>query len=357
MSAEQLPLLFDGHNDLLLRLLEMEGEDTYKHVLNGYDSGHLDLPRMKKGGFGGGLFAVFVPSPGEKGTGSNINEMSGSQYDLPLPPEISAKEALPVVISMIAILNRLERESKGRIKVCVTAAEIQECFNSGVIAAVIHLEGAEAIDKDFDSLEVLYRAGLRSIGPVWSRPTLFGHGVPFRYPSSPDIGPGLTDLGKKLVKKCNQLGIVVDLSHLNEAVFWDVAKISDAPLVATHSNAHTFCHHSRNLTDKQLAAIGESDGIVGLNLATVFIREDGQMSEDTSIEELLRHMDHLIEHVGIDGVGFGSDFDGATIPGKIKDVAGLVNLRHAMKAHGYDKETMNKLYHGNWLRVLKRSLK
>ena len=77
MSAEQLPLLFDGHNDLLLRLLKMEGEDTYKYVLNGYDTGHLDLPRMKKGGFGGGLFAVFVPSSGEKGTGSNVYEMSG----------------------------------------------------------------------------------------------------------------------------------------------------------------------------------------------------------------------------------------------------------------------------------------
>ncbi len=357
MSVNQFPLLFDGHNDLLLRLFEMENEGAHHLFLSGYDSRHLDLPRMKKGGFGGGLFAVFVPSPKEKDADPEDEDMSGPKYDLPLPPEISVHEALPVALGMIAILNRIERESKGRVKICVTAEEIRKCFDSGVIAVVMHFEGAEAIDKEFNSLEVLYRAGLRSIGPVWSRSNQFGHGVPFRFPSSGDIGSGLTDLGRELVRICNQFGIVVDLSHLNEAGFWDVAKISDAPLIASHSNAHALCPQSRNLTDGQLAAIGESEGIVGVNFATVFIRADGQTNADTSLDELLRHMDHLIEHVGITGVGFGSDFDGATIPAKIKDVTGLVNLRQAMTAHGYDKETMDMLCHGNWLRVLEQTFK
>ena len=114
---------------------------------------------------------------------------------------------------------------------------------------------------------------------------------------------------------------MIDLSHLNEKGFWDVARLSDAPLVATHSNAHAICPHSRNLTDKQLAAIRESRGMVGVNFATSFIRPDGRRNDDTPLEEMIRHMDHLIEHVGVDGVGLGSDFDGATIPAEIGDVA------------------------------------
>ena len=125
----------------------------------------------------------------------------------------------------------------------------------GSLAAVLHIEGAEAIDPELDALEVLHAAGLRSLGPVWSRPNLFGHGVPFRFPSSPDTGPGLTDAGKALVRACNELRLMLDLSHLNEAGFWDVAALSQAPLVASHSNAHALCPCSRNLTDKQLDAI------------------------------------------------------------------------------------------------------
>ncbi len=106
-----------------------------------------------------------------------------------------------------------------------SAADIRECLANGVIAALLHIEGAECIDRDMVALEVLHAAGLRSIGPVWSRSNIFGHGVPFRYPSSPDTGPGLTEAGKDLVKACNRLGMVVDLSHMNEKGFWDVAEI------------------------------------------------------------------------------------------------------------------------------------
>jgi microsomal dipeptidase-like Zn-dependent dipeptidase len=114
--------------------------------------------------------------------------------------------------------------------------------------------------------------GLRSLGPVWSLSNAFGHGVPFLCPSSPDTGPGLTDVGKELTRACNRLRILIDLSHLNERGFWDVAAISKAPLVATHSNAHALSPHSRNLTDKQLTAIGETGGMVGVNFATSYLR-------------------------------------------------------------------------------------
>ena len=355
MSRDRNPLIFDGHNDLVLRLLEISGSERCGNFFEGRKKGHLDFPRMKTGGFGGGLFALYISS--RKKDDSDSREMIAREYDLPLPEEIPVHVALPVILAETATLSRLESESEGRIKICVSAADIRHCFQNGVIAVVLHLEGAEAIDDEFNNLEVLYRAGLRSVGLVWSRPSRFGHGVPFRFPGSPDTGPGLTPLGRELVRECNRHHMVVDVSHLNEAGFWDVAKITDAPIVATHSNCHALCSHSRNLTDRQLAAIGESGGIVGVNFATAFIREDGQMREDTDLDDLLRHFDHLIEHVGIDGVGFGTDFDGARIPGEIGDATGLCRLRTVMKQHGYDEETMVKLCHGNWFRVLEETLK
>ncbi|MCF6320534.1 MAG: dipeptidase [Rhizobiaceae bacterium] len=353
MTNNQLPLIFDGHNDILLRLYKMGEKHVHRKFLNGDNKGHLDLPRMRKGGFGGGFFAIYIPS--DLSLEELIAEMSKPRYDVALPAEIPFKEALPVAVKQAAILARIERESEGAVKICHNARQIRQCLNTGVLAVIMHIEGAEAIGEDFSGLDVLYNAGLRSIGPVWSRPTRFGHGVPFRFPSSPDTGPGLSDLGKELITLCNHYKIVVDLAHLNEAGFWDVAKNSDAPLIATHSNAHAICPHSRNLTDKQLAAIRESGGIVGLNFATSAVRTDGQSTPETTIEEMLRHFDYLIEHLGIDGVAIGSDFDGATISNEIKDVAGLPNLRQAMRAHGYDEDMMVKLCHENWLNVLERT--
>jgi membrane dipeptidase len=220
---------------------------------------------------------------------------------------------------------------------------------------VLHIEGAEAIDPEFALLEVLYAGGLRSLGPVWSRPNAFGHGVPFRCPSSPDTGPGLTDLGKELIRRCNQLGILVDLSHLNERGFWDVAAISNAPLVATHSNAHALCPHSRNLTDQQLAAIRDTGGLVGVNFATSFLRADGRQDADTPADLVIAHVDHLVAQLGEDGVGFGSDFDGATIPAGIKNAAGLPVLVEIMRARGFGDELIEKICYRNWLRVLRKT--
>ncbi|PCI05618.1 MAG: peptidase [Hyphomicrobiales bacterium] len=355
MDANRLPLIFDGHNDILLRLYMMNETGAQRHFIEGRDNGHLDMPRIKEGGFGGGFFAIYVPSPAAKG--DRYAQMRNPTYDLPLPDEIPVEEALGVTLAMVAILSRIERDSNGAAKICLTAADIRHCLETDTLAMLMHIEGAEAIDKDFNSLEVLHRAGLRSIGPVWSRPTKFGHGVPFRYPSTGDIGPGLTDLGKELIKAQNHFNMVIDLSHLNEAGFWDVAKLSDAPLVATHSNAYAICPHARNLTDKQLAAIRESEGMVGLNFACAFLRPDGQMRSDVTLDEMLRHLDHLIEHVGEDGVGIGTDFDGALVPEPIKDVVGFNVLRAAMRDHGYGEELMIKLCHGNWLRVLEKTLK
>jgi membrane dipeptidase len=163
----------------------------------------------------------------------------------------------------------------------------------------------------------------------------------------------LTDAGRELVRACNRLGILVDLSHLNEAGFWDVAALSTAPLVASHSNAHALCAASRNLTDAQLDAIRDSNGLAGVNFAVTFLREDGSLVPDTPITEIVRHIDYFVERMGIDHVAFGSDFDGAEIPAELGGAAGLPKLVDALRAAGYDDDALAKLTHGNWLRVLR----
>ncbi|WP_022704819.1 dipeptidase [Pseudorhodobacter ferrugineus] len=350
MTANLHPPIFDGHNDVLLKLYRAGGVSAAASFLTGC-AGAVDVPAAKAGGFAGGFFAVYVPSPTDLAL--KFEEMTKPEYQLVLPDEIPYADAIPVVMAQSAILFEMER--LGALKICRTVADIRAAMAAGIMAAIFHIEGAEAIDPDFHTLEVLYQSGLRSIGPVWSRPTIFGHGVPFRYPSSPDTGDGLTDTGKRLVKRCNDLGIMLDLSHLNEAGFWDVARLSDAPLVATHSNAHVICPHSRNLTDKQLAAIKDSDGMVGLNFAVAFLRDDGKMLADVPMSQMIRHLDHLIAQVGEDRVGLGSDYDGAVVPQDVTRVSGLPVLRDAMEQHGYGAALIAKLCHGNWLRVLEKT--
>jgi membrane dipeptidase len=346
--------VFDGHNDILLRLLRAP-EKRAAIWLTGEGRGHLDLPRMKAGGFAGGFFAIYIPSPVAHDALDFEAMMDNPPYAVPLPALIGHEAAQPVALAMAAHLLWMERASEGQFKVCRTVAEIRACLAAGVIAGIMHMEGAEAIDPGLDALYAFHAMGLRSIGPVWSRPTVFGHGVPFAFPSSPDTGPGLTEAGLDLIRACNELKIMVDLSHLNEKGFNDVARISDAPLVATHSNAHDVTPSSRNLTDRQLAMIRESNGMVGLNFATVFLRPDGRKSPDMGWEPVLRHLDHLLANLGEDRVGLGSDFDGATLPQGIGDVTGLPALQAAMRAHGYGEALIAKISHQNWLALLDRT--
>ncbi|MHB9144871.1 MAG: dipeptidase [Symbiobacteriia bacterium] len=345
------PLVIDGHNDSLLNLyLPERGQG--RQFLERSTVGHLDLPRAKQGGLGAGFFAIFAPGPKRPDDTITFTERG---YEMPLALPLERGPALEMTVDMMALLFRLEEQSKGRMRVVRTVAELQECLDSDCLGAILHFEGAEVIDPDLGALEVFYRAGLRSLGLVWSRPNAFGHGVPFRYPESPDTGPGLTDAGRDLVRACNRLGILVDVSHLNERGFWDVAGLSTAPLVATHSAAHAICPSTRNLTDRQLDAIRDSDGLVGMNFEVCAVRPDGDDIPDTPLDVLVNEVDYLVDRLGIDRVAFGADFDGATMPREIGDVTGLPKLLAALNARGYDAAALAKLAHGNWLRVLAKT--
>jgi len=343
---------FDGHNDVLLRLIRHARENPEASFLEGSASGHLDLPRARRGGFVGGLFALYSPSS----RNLNFSGMKGDHYDLPLPPPLELSEAREPVIEMLSTLLRIERASAGQVVICRDTGAIRSAISIGSLAVVIHIEGAEAIDSELKFLDILYACGLRSLGPVWSRPNIFGHGTPMRFPGSPDSGPGLTEAGERLVRRCNELGIMIDLSHITEAGFWDVARLTTVPLVATHSNVHAICKVSRNLTARQLDAIRDSGGIVGVNFATSFLRPDGQMRRDTPIDHVVAHIEALLERMGEAHVGIGSDFDGAIIPDGIGSVAGLQTLYDALRARGHSEELLTRIGSTNWLDVLGRTI-
>ena len=334
-------LAFDGHNDVLSRLHEAGGDN--EAFLHGGGGGHLDLPLAREGGLAGGLFAVFPCSPFR-----GAQDERTVDYARPL----EQAEALTDARAMVDRLAQIEEESDGGLRTVRDTRELDGCLEDGALAAVLHMEGAEAIGPGLEELHELHEAGLRSLGITWSRPTRFGHGVPFEFPGGPDTGPGLTEDGRALVRACNELGAVVDTSHLNERGFWDVAEITGSPLVASHSNAHALCPSPRNLTDDQLRAIGESGGLAGLNFHVGFMREDGADDPDTPLSTLAAHAAHMAEVAGVQSVALGSDFDGAVMPLELADASRLPALFDALREFGFGQADLELIALGNWRRVL-----
>src|SRR5436305_3290396 len=206
---------------------------------------------MRAAGVRGGIFSVFTPSPGEDGW-ELVPREDGV---LEVAPAAAVDHGAAAAYATAVAGRLLALERAGLVRVARVVGDLDRAFDGqGPPVAVLHLEGAEAIDPRLESLDTWYAAGLRSLGPVWSRPNAFGHGVPFVSPCTPDTGPGLTEAGRALVRRCAELGIMIDLSHLNEAGFWDVARMDVGPLVASHSAVHALCAASRNLVDAQLDA-------------------------------------------------------------------------------------------------------
>ena len=231
---------------------------------------------------------------------------------------------------------------------------LQACLESDVLGAILHFEGLTAMGRDPAWLGEYYRKGLRSVGPIWSRDNLLGY---VTTPDPAEARRGLTDLGRQAVRECNRLGILVDVSHMNEAGFRDTARITEAPLVATHSNAYALCPHCRNLRDWQLDAIRDSGGLAGVTFCVAFLRQDLGTSAETPLEAVVRHVEAIAARIGIDHVGFGSDFDGARIPREIGDARGYLRLIEALRRHGFDDDSIAKVTHGNWVRVLRETWK
>ena len=334
--------VFDGHNDALTR-------EDHAGLVSGRDGGHLDLPRMRAGGLRGGIFAVFTESPNFDWT--LVERDDGVREYAPAQP-ISQLEAAASATCAAGRLAAMERAGHVRIVRSVSDLDAVHADDDGPPATVLHIEGAEAIDPELEALEHWYAAGLRSLGPVWSRSNAFGHGVPFIFPASPDTGPGLTPAGHALVARCAELGIMVDLSHLNAQGFWDVARAEPGPLVASHSGVHALAASTRNLTDEQLDAIGSSDGLVGIIYGCQFIRADLNDDADTPLSVIAQHAAYVAERIGVRHVALGSDFDGTRIPNELGDVTGLPKLLDALRDAGFSDADLDAIAWENWRRVL-----
>jgi membrane dipeptidase len=290
--------VFDGHNDVLL---------AERSFADASDEGHLDLARARAGGFAGGFFAIFTPHP--------------DGYAPDGEPEPPVEHDLAIGHTFASIRKLLALERAGAVRVARSPGDLEL---GGPVLAVMHIEGAEAID-----------AGLRSVGPTWSRPNAFAHGVTSE--------GGLTDAGRALVRACEELGILVDLSHLNERSFWDVAAIAERPLVVTHACAAALTPHERNLTDRQLDAVGESGGVVGVCFHDEFA---GPRRED-----IARHVHYIAERIGPQHVALGSDFDGCDLPGGLR---GAQDLPLVLDDLGWEEPELRLVAHENFLRVLRQ---
>ncbi|MBV8429615.1 MAG: dipeptidase [Solirubrobacterales bacterium] len=333
--------VFDGHNDALTR-------EDHDLIVAGRPDGHLDLPRLRQGGVRGAIFAIFSGGGRLKDrTVPRDDAVLEFEYAAPLDHVLAAADATAVA----GRLARLERD--GHLRMGRTGADLDRAQeDDGPPVAVLHLEGAEAIDPDLEALDFWYEAGLRSLGPVWSRANAFAWGVPFISPSSPDLGPGLTAAGRALVRRCAELGILVDVSHLNEAGFWDLAALEAGPIVASHAAAHALCPASRNLTDAQLDAIGASGGLVGIVFATPFLRLDFADDPDTPLGLIAEHARYVAERIGPEHVALGSDFDGATIPREVGGADGMPRVLEGLRQVGFSAGEVDGIAWNNWRRVL-----
>jgi membrane dipeptidase len=321
MSAEELrriPII-DGHTDYLLSLTH-----TGRSFLEESTIGHVDLPRARKGNIGAMISAVFLPS------------------------ELLPTHALIETLRAVDLLKRTVVASDGQMELIRGYDQLVSCLDRRVFGAIMHFEGAEAIDPEFVVLRLAYELGLRSLGLVWSRPTIFAEGV-----GPENHGHGLTGLGRELVKQCNNMGILIDVSHLNEPGFWDVIAESTKPIVASHSNARAVCDHERNLTDRQITELAKNGGLMGINYAVGFLVEGARSGSEVPLGVLVDHIDHIVNLVGIEHVALGSDYDGAGVPDALKDAAHDWAIVEELARRGYDDDAIAKICRDNWLRVFK----
>jgi membrane dipeptidase len=328
----------DGHNDALLRVWRRGGRLTQR-----VDDGHLDVPRMREGGIVAGFFAVFVPARDDEPEDPRAVVLpTADGYEVPQEAPLPFARAVRIADELVGIAER-------DLRIVRTIEELERWDDTP--GAILHFEGAEPIDPQLENLGSWYERGLRSLGVVWSRPNAFGHGVPFRYPGTPDAGPGLTAAGRALVASCNELGIVVDLAHATERTFFDTVRVSNAPLVVTHGGAHALCPIPRSLTDAQLDALRDSGGVVGIVFDTVMTRRDGDLVLDTPLSTIASHIEYVAGRIGIEHVALGSDFDGCFPPAALDDAGKMQAIFDELD---WSKEELAALGHGNWLRVLRK---
>lgn len=313
--------IVDGHCDTLWAA-PRQGRDWTEEA----SSGHADLPRLMRAGVRIQFMALFSdPAHREPGYALKALEMIGTFYR---GIEAAAQRGAGPV-GVVRTRNDVDRAATG-------------------FRALLSIEGGEAIGTSLDALYAFYQLGVRALGLVWNHPNALADGV-----GAGDAARGLTSFGEEVVKALQELGMLVDVSHLAEKGFWDVIRIARAPVVASHSNAKALCPHRRNLTDEQIKAIAGTGGVVGVNFYPPFLAPTGS----ATIDDVARHIEHIAEVGGIDAVGLGSDFDGFDgCPKGLDDVTRLPELADVLRRRGFSPDEVERVMGGNWVRLLRTTL-
>ena len=342
--------ILDGHNDGLKKAY-LTGES----ILSESNRGQFDVPRAMRAGLRGGVCAILTPSerPEEREFGWGL-KLTEDGWQVQPSTEVTFEFASRFVDDVLdAVLDPL---ATSELAMLVNSFDdLAWCMENDRFGVILHLEGAEAIRRDLSNLDYFHERGLRSLGIVWSRPNAFGYGTRFKFPSRPDGDPGLTEAGRRLVRRCNELKIGIDLAHITEMGFWDTAGITDAPLVVSHSGAHAVCPSSTNLLDSQIDEIGKSEGVVGIIFDVLSTRPDGRMETNSSLDFIVDHIEYIANRIGIGGVAFGSDFDGGQMPAGLSTVENMPLLLERLESRGFRTKDIQSIAFGNWMRVWERT--
>jgi membrane dipeptidase len=315
-------IVVDTHCDLLLHLVPVGYRQAEPRRLGERSNhGHIDLPRLVEGGVKCQTFAIW-------GTQEN------------------SSWALRMTLQMIDVFKREIAINEGIIHVR-SYDEIINVNKTGKVAALLSMEGSEALSSDLGILRIFYELGVRMMSLTWNWRTPFADGL---YASR--ARSKLTDLGIEALCEIERLGIVYDVSHLSDSCFWDVVEVKKGPFIASHSNCRAVCDHPRNLTDDMIKALADHGGVVGVNFSPKFVDK-----EKATVERVVDHIDHIVDLVGADYVGIGSDFDGIqSTPEDLEDASKIPNITRVMVKRGYSDENINKILGGNHLRVFKKVL-
>lgn len=324
----------DMHCDSLSVLLFTDPEEA-----NLYHSKAtmVDFERMKQAGQLAQFFAVFMPFPG-------AFEVFGAE---PMDDEAY------IQILRSYLLKNVEKHSD-IIAMAYNAKDVQKNRDAGKMSAILSMEDGRAVDGKLENLKRFYRMGFRAISLTWNMPNCFGS------PNSSDphvMQAGLTEFGKEAVAYMQELGILVDVSHLSEGGFYDVARICKKPFVATHSNCRgLLCPHPRGLTDGQLKILGDTGSVTGLNYGPEFLNENMECKDSTA-QRIAKHARHMADVGGVECVALGSDFDGIEGNLEISDCTKVGLLETALRKEGFRTEEIEKIFCKNILRVMRDSMK
>jgi len=316
-QIHQKAIVFDGHCDTILEIM------NHKRTLGKRAStGHLDIPRMKEGGVDVQFFAVFI---------EDIYK-----------PDRSLKRTLQLIDCFYKEIEKNQDD----ILLVTNYNQIEEVNSAGKIAAILSIEGGEALEGDLGVLRVLYKLGVRLLTLTWNQRNQIADGI-----GESRTGSGLTKFGLKVIDEMNRLGMLIDVSHLSETGFWDVIKRSKAPIVASHSNCYALCPHLRNLKDEQIKALADKGGVIGITFVPNFLTQE---KRKTTVGDVVKHIDYLVEKVGVDYIGLGSDFDGTGgLPLGLEGVDKVPNITGELLDRGYKEKDIKKILGENFLRVFK----